>query len=48
MLLLSLLIYGNAIHAVLPPEPVPNVARIPVPWSPHWVLIHDFAFSNLI
>lgn len=35
-------------HAVLPPEPVPNVAKVPVPWAPHWIVIHDFSFGNLI
>jgi methylamine dehydrogenase heavy chain len=34
--------------AELPPEPVFNVAQVPVPYRPHWALVHDFAFSNLI
>jgi methylamine dehydrogenase heavy chain len=34
--------------AELPPEPVFNVARVAMPYAPHWAIVHDFAFNNLI
>jgi methylamine dehydrogenase heavy chain len=34
--------------ADLAPEPIPNVARVPVPYAPHFALVHDFSFGNLI
>jgi len=35
-------------YADLAPEPVPNVVKVPVPYAPHWALVHDFSFGNLI
>ncbi len=47
-LLLLVWLAASFSWAELPAEPVPNVAKLPVPYAPHWVLIHDFAFGNLI
>jgi methylamine dehydrogenase heavy chain len=46
--LLPALLLCRSATAELPAEPVPHVAKVPVPYAPHWVLIHDFAFGNLI
>ncbi len=48
LLFLAAVAIAAPASAVLPSEPVPNVAKIPVPWAAHWIVIHDFAFGSLI
>jgi len=36
------------VRAELPPEPVPNVQQLAVPYADHVALVHDFAFGSLI
>lgn len=44
----AMLLVATTVAADLPPEAVPNVVKVPVPYKAHWVFVHDFAFSNLI
>jgi methylamine dehydrogenase heavy chain len=41
-------LWAAPVTADLPAEPVPNVARVPMPYAPHWAVVHDFAFGSLI
>ena len=34
--------------ADLPPEPIPNVVSLSVPYPPTYAMVHDFAFGSLI